>query len=278
MTISALYHKIKKELIKHDINDADIDAGEIVIKAANIDKITIYTEPNTEISAAVEIKAMKMANSRISGRPLQYILGEWEFYGFPFEVGEGVLIPRQDTETLVDTVKGFLKKGSVCVDLCAGSGCIGIALARLTGCKVIGYELSLKALEYFKKNIEKNETETLVTAIQGDILSEKTAESCVMADLITVNPPYLSLSDMNNLQREVTFEPKEALYGGEDGLDYYRAILRLWTKKLKKGGILAVEAGVNQAEDVKRIFSEYGIKANAAKDCQGIERVVFGAK
>ncbi len=278
MTISKLYRDIKKKLSENGIKNADIDASEIAVKAAGAKKITLYSDPLAEISPDAEAKAAEMTRRRISGEPLQYILGEWEFYGFPFEVGEGVLIPRQDTEILVDTVRGFLNKNSVCIDLCSGSGCVGIALSKLTGCKTIGYELSDKAIRYFKRNIVKNDAETLVSAVRGDVLSESNAESRVTADVITVNPPYLNAEDMKNLQREVTFEPEEALYGGEDGLGYYRTIIRLWETKLKKGGIFAAEVGINQAGEVKKIFSDYGIKANSVKDFNGIERVVYGEK
>ena len=250
-----------------------------IIKAATgLSDIAFLTEPNALVTEEQQQAVDAMLSRRLSGEPLQYILGEWEFYGFPFKVGEGVLIPRQDTETLVELAEQHTGSEMLCADLCAGSGCIGISLARLTGCKFHSYELSDKALGYLKENIVLNEVQSLVTAIKADVISEQTVEAAPMYDMIVSNPPYLTAEEMTRLQKEVSFEPSMALIGGEDGLDFYRAILRLWKKRLKAGGLFAVEIGETQAEAVSQLFSENGITPQVLQDLCHNDRVVYGIK
>lgn len=149
-----------------------------------------------------------LAYRRISGYPLQYLLGKWEFFGLPFYVGEGVLIPRQDTETLVETVlKIKLPENPKILDLCSGSGCIAVSLAlNIKNADVTAVEISDKAAEYIKKNAELNNTD--LNIVKDDVLSEKTAEIFSGIDAIVCNPPYLTADDMKSLQKEVTFEPE----------------------------------------------------------------------
>ena len=254
------------------------EAGCIVKAATGVSDIALLTEPNTPVTDTQQQAVEAMLSRRLSGEPLQYILGEWEFYGFPFKVGEGVLIPRQDTETLVELAESHINESMLCADLCAGSGCIGISLARLTGCKFHSYELSEKALGYLNENIALNKVQSLVTAINADVLSEEIIETAPMYDIIVSNPPYLTVEEMTRLQREVAFEPSMALVGGEDGLDFYRAILRSWTKRLKAGGLFAVEIGETQAEAVSELFVENGITPQVLQDLCRNDRVVYGIK
>lgn len=197
-----------------------------------------------------------LAYRRICGYPLQYLLGKWEFFGLPFYVGEGVLIPRQDTETLVETVlKIKLPENPKILDLCSGSGCIGVSLAlNIKNADVTAVEISDKAAEYIKKNAELNNTD--LNIVKDDVLSEKTAEIFSGIDAIVCNPPYLTADDMKSLQKEVTFEPETALFGGKDGLDFYRNITKLWKDCLKSGGILAYEIGMGQEDAVMKILEE----------------------
>lgn len=277
---------ILSELLKRTIaalrplslENTRFEASCLIKSATGFSNIAFLTEPNASISETQQAALEVMLSRRLSGEPLQYILGEWEFYGFPFKVGEGVLIPRQDTETLVELAEPQLKKEMLCADLCAGSGCIGISLARLTGCRFHSYELSDKALGYLEENIALNGVNALVTAIKADVLSESVAENAPMYDAIVTNPPYLTSQDMSELSPEVQREPEMALFGGDDGLSYYREILRLWIKRLNKGGLIAAEIGMGQENDVIAIFAENGIKAEAVKDACGIYRVVYGTK
>ncbi|MDR2531788.1 MAG: peptide chain release factor N(5)-glutamine methyltransferase [Oscillospiraceae bacterium] len=209
---------------------------------------------------------------REDGEPLQYILGEWEFYGYNFKVGKGVLIPRPETEFLIDLAKKH--KPKTIYDLCAGSGCVGIALAKETGCEVIAVEISDEAIEYLKHNAELNNVS--VKIIKDDVL--KPEFGFEKADCILVNPPYLTKAEMGELQAEVTHEPEIALFGGEDGLDFYREIFRLWDGKLKQGGLFAVEVGHKQAGAVAELMRESGFNPQIIKDYSGTDRIIYAIK
>lgn len=276
MVIRGLLREIVGELSAAGIDNARFEA-ECIMESAGIPRITLLTEPDMSVSEETVGATRAMSARRARGEPLQYILGEWEFYGYPFKVGEGVLIPRQDTELLTELAEGFLKRngGGLVADLCAGSGCIGISLARRCGCGVKSYELSEAAFGYLVRNIELNDVGGKVEPVRADVLSFAPAEEF---DVIVTNPPYLTGTDMERLQKEVSFEPKSALYGGSDGLDFYRGILPRWTGCLKKGGLFAAEIGIGQEKEVMRIFEENGIKAECAKDACGIYRVVYGLK
>jgi len=253
---------------------------EQLLEKAGLSRLRLLTDPSGNVPEKVERAALEMLGRRVSGYPLQYILGEWEFFGLPFEVGEGVLIPRQDTEALVERVRDILLERApeerYTADLCAGSGCIGIALAKLCGARVKCIELSEAAFGYLKQNITLNGVEDRVTAVPADVLDESSADG--EFDLIVSNPPYLDDTDMKNLQSEVAHEPKMALYGGADGLEFYRKMIAVWTKRLKRGGAFAVEIGMGQERGVIEIFAENGIRADCIKDMRGIYRVVYGVK
>lgn len=278
VTLNELLREAISALQPLDLENPRFEAGCLIKAATGIGEMTFLTEPDLPITDTQQAALKALLSRRLLGEPLQYILGEWEFYGFPFKVGEGVLIPRQDTETLVELSEPYLNDTMLCADLCAGSGCIGISLARLTGCKFHSYELSDRALGYLNDNIGLNGVGDLVTAINADVLSEAVAENAPMYDAVLTNPPYLTSKDMTELMPEVQREPEMALFGGEDGLDYYREILSIWTKRLKKGGLIAAEIGMGQENDVIAIFAENGIKAKAEKDACGIYRVVYGVK
>ena len=231
-----------------------------------------------DITPEQEKRISDIVTRRCEGYPLQYLLGQWEFYGLPFKVGEGVLIPRQDTETIVDTaLKLFAdKKDITVIDLCSGSGCIGITLERKLDCgRAVCVEKSEKAAEYLRENISLNGSGAEI--VMGDVTDEKLVEDMPEADLIVCNPPYLTTEDMDALQREVTFEPAEALFGGEDGLDFYREIVRKWKKKLKSGGVMLFEIGIGQEDEVMRLMIQHGFKnVRCRKDLCGVYRCVSG--
>lgn len=216
----------------------------------------------------------RMLEKRLRRVPLQYILGKWCFYKGEFFVGEGVLIPRQDTETLVETAVDFLKgkANPTVADLCAGSGCVGISIAAdFPSAAVTAVEKYEPAFSYLKKNIEYNHTEN-VTPVLGDI-----ADPFGQYDLIVSNPPYIAARDMTTLSDEVRNEPETALFGGSDGLDFYRLILEKWTPHLYPGGMLAVEIGIGQEKAVTDLFLRAGLKdVGAKRDLCGVQRVIFG--
>ncbi len=211
-----------------------------------------------EISSQQATKCRRIASDYLLGEPLQYLFGHWEFYGLDFEVGKGVLIPRADTETLCEKAILELPKGSVVADLCAGSGCIGITLSVYRpDITVYMIEKSKEAFKYLIKNTERYKNTSLFP-IKGDITDFKLINSLPKLDAILSNPPYLTKTDMMQIPKDVAKEPKEALYGGEDGLDFYRLIPLLWKDKLKDGGLMYMEIGATQSQDVCRIFENEG--------------------
>ncbi len=187
-----------------------------------------------------------------SGEPLQYILGKWDFYESEFFVGKGVLIPRPETEelTALAVKKARQLASPVIYDLCSGSGCIGISIAKaVPGSDVFCIEKSRAAMEYLVKNAKDipNAHPVLGDVFNADSL-KNTAENSM--DMIVSNPPYIRSSEIPLLQTEVSFEPKEALDGGESGLDFYVCIAEEWKRFLKPGGLLLLEIGEDQAEDI----------------------------
>lgn len=205
---------------------------------------------------------------REKGEPLQYILGEWEFMGLPFTVDERVLIPRQETELLCETALERIHNYGYrdVLDLCTGSGCIAIALQAIAGVCVTACDNSRDALAVAKENAELNEAE--VTFVESDMFDGIRDAY----DLITCNPPYLSRPDMERLQKEVTYEPAAALYGGEDGLDFYRRIADGYRPHLKPGGTLLLEIGSTQKDGVSALFPEY---TRVLNDLSGNPRVLI---
>ncbi len=239
------------------------------------------TDIKNSVARVASLKNSKRYNEllsrRANGEPLQYLLGEWEFYGYPMKVGKGVLIPRPETEFLIDIGKEYLEKkeDAVVIDLCAGTGCVGIAITKETGCRAIEIEISEEAGSYAKENISLNKIADKIEIHTGDIFNPEMIEKMPIVDCIFANPPYLSKKDMEELQREVTHEPETALYGGEDGLEFYRKIFALWKGKLKAGGLFAVEVGDGQAEAVKSFMEKEGFEVEVQKDYALIDRIVY---
>ena len=282
MNIGSLRKTCIRTLEDGGVDNAQFDAEQLLMKFCGVTRSDMLLFPALDIPEDKARTALEAVSRRLSGEPLQYILGEWEFYGLPFYVGEGVLIPRQDTETIAELAVSFARArkgaGFLAADLCAGSGCIGITLAKLTGVPVKLLELSEQALGYLRRNIELNGVQRLCEALCADVLSEDAAGKLPPLNLIVTNPPYLTAQDMRELQTEVAHEPETALFGGEDGLDYYRRMIPLWGAKLRDGGMLAAEIGMGQEKDVMRIFEECGIAAQYKKDLCGVVRVVYGIK
>ena len=251
---------------------------------------TLLTHPDSDIPEDKAALAISAAHKRLEGYPLQYILGSWEFYGRTFRVGEGVLIPRPDTETLAEAAldhAGRLYDGSplIIADLCSGSGCIAVTLAKELGdrAKVYAVELSGDAIPYLMDNVRDNRAD--VTLIRGDVSNGHLLDNFVDAngepmqiDMIVSNPPYLTEAEMNDLQREVSFEPSEALYGGTDGLNFYRVISCLWGERLRTGGMIAFETGDRQAADVSQILRDSGFEDISVIQYAGLDRVVTARK
>lgn len=219
------------------------------------------------------------AKRRLTGYPLQYLIGEWEFFGLPFAVGEGVLIPRADTEVLCEFALQWLKgkHSQRVLDLCSGSGCLAIAIAQESSADntVYALEKSPQAISYLKRNLALNQSPAML--LEDDVLAPQTAETAF--DLIVSNPPYLNAEDMEHLQTEVSFEPEMALFAEHDGFYFYERITAIWNERLNIGGMLAYEVGIHQAARVAAILEQNGFAAvRRICDLNGIERVVAGIK
>lgn len=232
------------------------------------------------LSESESARLEDIISRRTAGEPLQYIIGEWEFYGLRFKVGKGVLIPRQDTETLVDRALSLLKnaKQPKILDLCAGTGCIPISLSyHLSEAEIYAAELYDEAYGYLEANIASHGSK--VKPYRLDVLDADSAKRFSDLDMITCNPPYLTGEDMRCLQKEVLHEPESALYGEDDGLKYYRIIPKIWHDSLREGGHILFEIGCTQAKSVCEILEDCGYRdISVIKDLAGRDRVVQARK
>ena len=212
----------------------------------------------------------KIAGERLTGRPLWYILGDTEFYGYKIKVDERVLIPRPETELMTEQVLRTAEQGDKVLDLCTGSGCIAIALAKKGAEKeltVTASDISADALALAQENAKRNGAD--IKFIESDLLEGVRGKF----NIIVCNPPYIKSGDMAGLQKEVQFEPKGALDGGEDGLDFYRRLAKEAPRHLVKGGTLFMECGIGQAQEIVKLFKKFDYTM-VSRDYNDVERFV----
>ena len=270
-----LYLKLRGILSEAEIEAPELEARLLIEGVTGMNRASQIANSNSEISGEIQEKLISMAQKRAEHLPLQYILGKWSFMGFEFKVGEGVLIPRDDTEVLVGLCLDYLKasEGKTTLDLCAGSGAVSVVLDKLANADVTAVELSDKAYNFLLENIK----DTNIKPHKGDIFECYRDFEAKSFDLIASNPPYIKTDEIEALQTEVGYEPKTALDGGADGLDFYRAIARRWTPLLKSGGAMAFELGEGQAEYVGGLMADHGyINIKTAKDLGGTDRAIIG--
>ena len=280
-TYSQLYLDARKVLMAtEDMQSAGMLARQLLCHVTGKTQEEILA--NRELYASEEICAqMDALTARLlCGEPLAYILGEWEFYGLLLYVDRNVLIPRDDTcavASLAIQKALFLGKDPRILDLCTGSGCIGLAIAsRVKDARVTLADVSKEALAVAKKNIVRNHLSGRVSCIQADAL-EKPSAFLGKFDLIVSNPPYITAQEMRELPHSVCdFEPHLALFGGDDGLDFYRAIAKNFAQALKPGGYLCFEFGMGQGDGVCRILedNQYTV-LERTRDYNDIERAVI---
>jgi release factor glutamine methyltransferase len=276
VAVKFLYNKAKEELDKAGISDPAFNSMCLIEKVFNVNKAQLMAE-NITADDKKGAEFLTLLGRRLSGEPLQYILGEWEFYGYKFKVGKGVLIPRDDTEVLLRLSLDFLKdkQNARVLDLCSGSGALAVAIAKETDAEVYALEKSAEALPYLCENININKANIEVVA--GDVFYCADEFMDKSFDLIISNPPYIITDEIDTLQKEISFEPKTALDGGADGLKFYRGIIKDYTSKLKSGGMMAFEIGEGQFEAVKTLMENAEVKNIDYKlDLGGIQRVVYG--
>lgn len=280
MTIFEAYNSTKKKLEAAGIKDYVFEAKQIIMHITGFTPTQILTDYNKQLTEFQENNLTALIHQRQVHYPLQYIFGIWEFYGRPFKVGVGVLIPRADTETVVEGALEELNgtESPEILDLCAGSGCIGITLAaEIPASNVTMVEKYDEAIRYAVENIELNNVPN-ATAIKGDVFDTPSFPQ-EKFDMIVSNPPYIPKSEMKYCSPEVKFEPETALLANDEGLEFYKAIIKNYTPCLKTHGKFCFEVGFKQSEAVGEILKANGFSDIKIKnDLNGIGRCVIGTK
>ena len=279
MTIFEAYNTSKKRLEAAGVEDFIFEAREIIKHITGLSAAQILTSYNRKLSQFQENNLIAILHQREVRYPLQYIFTKWGFYGREFFVGPGVLVPRADTETVIEASTEYLKdkESPKILDLCAGSGCIGITLAKeIENSKVLLVEKFQEALSYTNKNIEYNKAEN-ATARMGDIFEGAGADG--EYDLIVSNPPYIPEEEMSIISPETKYEPETALLARDGGMEFYKTITEKYFDSIKSVGMICFEVGFNQSERVVEILKNAGFtNITVKKDLNEINRVVSGIK
>lgn len=281
-TYAELYNNARRAfLAQEEPQGASLLARELLCHITGKTQEQILAHRELYASEEMCIQMEQAVPRILAGEPLAYVLGEWDFYGMTLQVDKNVLIPRDDTCAVTALAIGqamFLDESPRILDLCAGSGCIGLAIAnRVKDARVTLADISRDALAVAKKNITLQKLSGRVACMQVDALAE--AKPVLgKYDLIVSNPPYITTQEMLELPVSVKdFEPHLALHGGDDGLVFYRAIVKNFTKALKPGGYLCFEFGMGQGDDVCAIMEENGYTIlERSRDYNDRERAVIG--
>lgn len=278
MTVGEAYRKTKDILTEAGFEAPAFEALCLTEKVFGFNRLALITKGEETVASEEKLAVLaELTEKRLNHEPLQYLLGKWSFMGIDLLVGEGVLVPRDDTEVVTSLCIDYLscKESPNVIDLCAGSGAISLALEKYANCKVTAVELSDKAFSYLTQNIKLNNS--AVNALNGDIFECHKDIADNSLDLIVSNPPYIKTADIASLQKEVQHEPAMALDGGESGLDFYRRIVPLWKSKLIAGGALAFELGEGQYDEVSRILADNGFGGiTESIDFGGVQRAIIG--
>ena len=279
MTAKQLYDSVKELYSQASEANEWFDLrslmGELWLKFGR-EPLTHLYEPMADIDFAREfLSDVKIA---LTGYPLQYITGKAPFWDSEFYVGEGVLIPRSDTERTVELALERIPQGSVVYDLCCGSGCIGISILRsrkdIKACYC--FDISDTALEYTRKNAVLNGVEDRIKIIKYDVMSGKLPDDIPRPDTVVSNPPYIRDDEMPHLPKNVKYEPQIALAGGQDGCDFYRRIINDFSPVLNGGGHLIFEIAHEQWEILSSLFISAGLSPTAFRDYHGSIRTICG--
>lgn len=280
-TYNNLYLDARQKLKAAGVEAAQLEARELVCFAAGKNREQFLRDMSLYASDEVEAKVAELMNRRLAGEPVAYLIGEWEFYGLPLDISRDVLIPRADTEVLAEQAILAARaagEGARVLDLCAGSGCVGLAVAaNAPNCRAVLADVSEEALKICRQNIRRNDLNARVTCVQADARQAPPAMLWDF-DVIACNPPYIPTGDIDGLDPSVRdYEPRLALDGGDDGLDFYRDIAEKWRTALRLGGVLLFEVGIGQASGVEQILSRCGYEdIETFQDTGGIWRVVKG--
>lgn len=278
MTIKELLNKGIDILKSRNIEDANLIAKILLAHLLKVDKSYLVIHDNLEMSQKVEKEYLQIIDILINGKPLQYITNNQEFMKLDFFVDENVLIPRADTEILVEEVLKFTNQNTKLLDLCTGSGAIGISIAIYNeNARIYLSDVSKKALNIAEKNVIKHEVENRVKLIHSNMFENIQEKDF---DIIVSNPPYIETETINKLDKNVLNEPHLALDGGKDGLDFYRIIINNSKNYIKKGGYLALEIGYNQRESVCNLLKQEKVyeEIYCKKDLGGNDRVIVAKR
>ncbi len=280
ITYQNLYLEIRRRLRKAGFPGADLEARELVCCGSGKTRQEFYRDGSMYTSPATEAAVHALVDRHIHGEPVAYLIGEWEFYGLTLDVNESVLIPRADTEVLAEAAIGYVKDQGACrvLDLCAGSGCVGLAVAaNAPECQVLLGDISEPAARVCRQNIRRCGLTGRVSVMTMDAL-EPPPRGIGKFQCVVCNPPYIPKADIDTLERSVKdFEPYLALCGGEDGLDFYRAAAGMWKEVLAENGRIYFEVGIGQADAALRLMRGAGFGGlEVLPDTRGIPRVVYG--
>ena len=277
MTVRELLYNVTKILDSRGIENASFEAREIIAFCLGMKKNDLIFQQNEECADSDVKKAREFAQRRLHNEPLQYIIGEWTFCSLPFKLGEGVLIPRMETEFIVYKANDYLKdKGKrIIFDLCTGSGCIGISAAvNNPECEVYLLDISPYALSYAEKNVLLNGVKN-VKILKYDIKRGYNSDILPRPDVILSNPPYIESDEIESLQPEVLKEPVSALDGGADGLDFYRILVSKWLPYINEGGMFVFESGELQPPLIKNMIKGFS-SVDIEKDFFSTDRFIVG--
>lgn len=281
-TYNNLYLDIRNRLRNAGCAGASLEARELVCFGSGKTKEEFFRDAPLYVAPETEKAILALVERHLNGEPVAYLIGEWEFYGLALDISEAVLIPRPDTEVLASQAIEFVQTQGACrvLDLCAGSGCIGLAIAaNAPECRVLLGEISESAVRICRQNIRRNGLTGQVAVMNMDAL-QPPPRAVGEFQCIVSNPPYIPRADIDALDTSVKdFEPYLALCGGEDGYDFYTAIIHQWKDALVVGGRLYFEVGIGQADTVLRMMRTEGFgDVQIIPDLQGIPRVVFGTR
>ena len=268
------YKQICELLARRGVESPEVDAAMLLEHFCGIGRARLPLEKDRELDDPALLEAVARRAERY---PLQYILGEWGFFEGSFEVAEGVLIPRQDTELLVELAGELLAKGGRFMDLGCGSGCISVStLMRRSDAAGVAVDISPVARELTAKNAARNGVGDRLSVIEGNMLSAEFWDGMEAGgfDLLISNPPYIPTEEVGKLAPELVHEPRLALDGGEDGLDFYRVIIARGGRLLRRGGKMLFECGVGQTGDIIRLAEAQGYSACAHYDIERRDRAV----
>jgi len=279
-TYNDLYLNIRQLFHENGLPAATLEARELVCFAAGKTREEMQCDGRLYVPQEIESRTRDLVARHLAGEPVAYLIGEWEFYGLPLDISESVLIPRPDTEVLAQEAIAYVQTLAHprVLDLCAGSGCVGLAVAsQCKNARVVLGEIDEGALRVCRQNIRRNTLNAQVVALPVDALKKPSAQLGEF-DCIVSNPPYIPTGDIETVDGSVRdYEPHLALDGGADGLDFYRVICEKWRDALHIGGKLFFEIGIGQADDVLRIMRSAGFgEIDVVPDLNGIPRVVYG--